>query len=167
MLTSSSPTLPSAQHRAPSSAPQHLLGEFPTYARAERVVDKLSDNGFPVERCRIVGTGLHSVEYVTGRLTSRGAAAAGAASGAWFGLLFGLLFGLFAHGSAWVVVLIGSTLISALWMGLFGFLAHRGTRGRRDFQSTSGLEADQYAVYVDATHADDAIRLSGPVLILP
>lgn len=161
MLTSSSPTLPLAARRsAPSSAPQHLLGEFPTYDAAERIVDKLSDGGFPVERCRIVGTGLRTVEQVTGRLTSRGAAAAGAASGAWFGLLFGLLVGLFGHGSAWFAILLGSVVITALWMGLFGFVAHRATRGRRDFQSTQNLEAEQYAVYVDATHADDAIRLS-------
>ena len=151
----------SARGDTTSSVPQHLLGEFPTYSAAERIVDKLSDNGFPVERCRIVGTGLRTVEYVTGRLTSRGATAGGAASGAWFGLLFSLLFGLFAHGSAWFAVLLGSTLISTLWMGLFGYLAHRATRGRRDFQSTKGLEAEQYAVYVDATHADDAIRLAG------
>lgn len=162
MSRSFAPTLtPLAFGDATSSAPQHLLGEFPSYSAAERVVDKLSDNGFAVERCRIVGTGLRTVEHVTGRLTSRGAAAAGAASGAWFGALFGLLLGLFAHGSAWLVVLLGSTLISTLWMALFGFLAHRATRGRRDFQSTSGLEAEQYSVYVDATHADDAIRLSG------
>lgn len=162
MQISQSPApLSSARTGSASSAPQHLLGEFPTYDAAERVVDKLSDSGFPVQRCRIVGTGLRTVEQVTGRLTSRGSAAAGAASGAWFGLLFGLLVGLFGHGSAWAAIMLGSVLISAVWMGLFGFVAHRATRGRRDFQSTKGLEAEQYAVYVDATHADEAIRLSG------
>jgi hypothetical protein len=159
--TPSATPLPSAHSGAPSSAPQHLLGEFSTYEAAERVIDKLSDNGFPVERCRIVGTGLRTVEQVTGRLTSRGAAAAGAASGAWFGLLFGLLVGLFGHGSAWVAIMLGSVLISAVWMGLFGFVAHRATRGHRDFQSTKNLQAEQYAVHVDASHADDAIRLAG------
>lgn len=162
MSKSYAPTLlPAARGGTASAGPQHLLGEFPTYAGAETVVDKLSDNGFPVERARIVGTGLRTVEYVTGRLTSKNAAMAGAASGAWFGFLFGLLLGLFAHGSAWFAVLLGSTLISALWMALFGYLAHRATQGRRDFASTKGLEADQYAVYVDAELADDAIRLSG------
>ena len=161
MLTSSAPTLwPSTRQSAPSSAPQHLLGEFATYEAAEGVVDKLSDGGFPVDRCRIVGTGLRTVEQVTGRLTSRGAAAAGAASGAWLGLLFGLLVGLFAHGPAWFAILLGSVALTAAWMGLFGFVAHRATRGRRDFQSTQNLEAEQYAVYVDATHADDALRLA-------
>lgn len=162
MSKSFAPTLlQAARGGATSSAPQHLLGQFPTYAGAESLVDKLSDKGFPVEHARIVGTGLRTIEYVTGRLTSKDAAMAGAASGAWFGFLIGLLFGLFAHGSAWFAVLLGSTVISALWLALFGYLAHRATQGRRDFASTKGLEADQYDVYVDAELADDAIRLSG------
>lgn len=142
-------------------APQHLLGEFPTYAGAEAVVDRLSDRGFPVEHVRIVGKGLRSVEHVTGRLTTGRAAAAGAASGAWFGLLVGLLLGLFSPDSSWVAVLFGSTLIGALWGAVFAFLAHRATGGRHDFASLKTLEAEQYAVYVDADHADDAIRLAG------
>lgn len=144
-----------------TNAPQHLLGEFPTYAGAEGLVDKLSDAGFPVEHSRIVGNGLRSVEYVTGRLTNGRAALAGAASGAWFGLLVGLLLGLFVSDSAWFGVLLTGLLVGAAWGALFGFLAHAGLRGRRDFASVQGLEAEQYAVYVDADRADEAIRLSG------
>src|SRR4051794_13196925 len=47
----------------------YRLGEFTSYREAEQVVDRLSDVGFPVERVRIVGTGLRSVERVMGRLT--------------------------------------------------------------------------------------------------
>ena len=144
-----------------SRGPQRLLAEFPTYPGAEQLVDRLSDKGFPVEHCRIVGNGLRSVEYVTGRLTRGRAALAGASSGAWFGLLFGLLLGLFTHDSSWSAVVAGSTLIGAVWMGLFGFIAHWAMRGRRDFASVSSLEADSYAVYVDAAHADEAVRLAG------
>lgn len=36
---------------ADSPAPQHVLGEFPTYAGAEEVVDRLSDNGSPSSTC--------------------------------------------------------------------------------------------------------------------
>jgi hypothetical protein len=146
---------------ARAAAPQHLLAQFPTYPGAERMVDKLSDRGFPVEHVRIVGNGLRSVEYVTGRLTTGRAAQAGAASGAWFGLLFGLLLGLFSPDSAWLAVLVGGTLIGAFWGAMFGFLAHRATGGRRDFASVKGLEAEQYAVYVDADRADEAVRLAG------
>jgi hypothetical protein len=159
----SSSYAPLASHRAPtlSTGPQHLLGEFPTYAGAEQVVDRLSDNGFPVEHSRIVGHGLRTVEYVTGRVTSGKAALAGIASGAWLGLLVGLLLGLFSTNSTWLAVLLSCAGIGALWGAAFGFLAHRATQGRHDFGSVKGLEAEQYAVYVDADHADAAIRLSG------
>ena len=154
-------TSPRIDTAALSSAPQHLLAEFPTYDGAERVIDRLSDKGFSVEHSRIVGNGLRSVEYVTGRLTSGGAALAGAASGAWFGALFGFLIGLFSSGSAWLGVLLISTGSGSLWFALFGYLAHRATNGRRDFASVKGLEAEQYAVYVDVPYADEAIRLAG------
>ncbi len=144
-----------------STGPQHLLKEFPTYAGAELLVDTLSDKGFPVEHTRIVGNGLRTVEYVTGRLTSGRAAQAGAASGASFGLLVGLLLGLFSRDSSWLGTVVGCTLIGAAWWAVFGYLAHRATHGRRDFTSIKGLEAEQYAVYVDADRADDAIRLAG------
>lgn len=144
-----------------ADVPQHLLGRFPTYAGAERVVDQLSDRGFPVEHVRIVGNGLRSVEYVTGRLTTGRAAAAGAASGAWFGLLIGLLIGLFSSGSALTGALAVGLLLGAVWGATAGALAHAATRGRRDFASVRGLEAEQYEVHVDAEHADDAIRLAG------
>ncbi|MGQ0843005.1 MAG: general stress protein [Sporichthyaceae bacterium] len=143
------------------TAPKRLLAEFPTYRGAEELVDRLSDKEFPVEHCRIVGNGLRSVEDVTGRLTGSRAALAGAASGAWFGLFVGLLLGMFSTGSAWIAVLFGSTVLGAVWMGAFGFLAHWATRGRRDFASTKNLEADSYAVYVDAARADEALRLAG------
>jgi len=142
-------------------APQHVLGEFPTYAGAEQVVARLSDNGFPVEHVRIVGIGLRSVEYVSGRLTTGRAALAGVAGGAWFGVLIGVLLGLFTTGSAWFGLLLASTAFGAVWGGTLGFLAQWATRGRRDFASVKGLEAAQYAVSVDASHADDATRASG------
>ncbi|HSP36176.1 MAG TPA: general stress protein [Frankiaceae bacterium] len=160
MTQSYAPLIPSNRQPA-TSEPQHLLGSFPTYAGAEQLVERLSERGFPVEHSRIVGNGLRTVEYVTGRMTDGRAALAGSASGAWFGLLFGLLLGLFSNGSAWLIVLVGSTAIGALWGTAFGFMAHRATRGRRDFASVKGLEAEQYDVLVDAARADEAIRLSG------
>ena len=155
------PMLPPVGTPAPPVGPQRVVATTPTYAGAEQIVDRLADRGFPVEHCRIVGNGLRSVEYVTGRLTRRQATLTGASSGAWFGLLFGLLLGLFTHDSAWFAVVAGSTLIGAVWMGIFGFIAHWAARGRRDFTSMQTFEADNYAVYVDAARADEAIRTAG------
>ena len=43
---------------------------YDDYAAAQKAVDFLSDNEFPVENCMIVGTDLKQVERITGRLTT-------------------------------------------------------------------------------------------------
>lgn len=43
-----------------------VLQEFEDYADAQRLVDRLSDSGFPVEHVQIVRTGLRTVEQVMG-----------------------------------------------------------------------------------------------------
>ena len=68
-----------------------VLREYTTYEEAQRLVDGLSDAGFPVERVRIIGHDMNSVEQVTGRLTKGRAALLGAGGGAWWGLMIGLL----------------------------------------------------------------------------
>ena len=151
------------QARARAQEPQHLLASLGTYAEAEKLVDTLSDKGFPVEHARILGTGLHSVEYVTGRLTPWIALQPGAASGAWFGLFVGLLLSLFSDGTNWFAVVVGAGIIGSLWESIFGSSAQRLTHGRRDFNSIQRLEADQYAVFVDAGLIDSATRLGGLV----
>lgn len=45
------------------------VGSYPTYAEAQRSVDYLSDQQFPVQQVTIVGVDLMQVERVTGRLT--------------------------------------------------------------------------------------------------
>jgi uncharacterized membrane protein len=131
-----------------------------TYPEAERAVDWLSDRGFPVERASIVGTGLHSVEQVTGRVTTGRAALMGAAQGAMIGLLFGLLFGLFFTNAAdfFGVVLYG-LVAGTLWGTLWGLIVHYSQRGRRDFASVSETRADRYDVQIDADVAGEAERV--------
>ncbi len=140
------------------AVPSVMLATYPDYALAQRLVDYLSDNKFPVERTAIVGTDLRLVERVLGRLTIARAALAGAASGAWFGLFIGLLIGLFAD-TGWIWLILTALLIGAVWGAIFGAVAHAMTGGRRDFASTSRLEASQYAVTVHAEHADEARAL--------
>jgi hypothetical protein len=135
---------------------------YPTYREAERAVDYLSDNGFPVERTAIVGRDLRFVEQVTGRLTSGRAAFRGAVTGAIVGFLVGWLFGVFdwfnpVVSSAWLA-------IDGLWFGaivgaLAGLLAYALTDGRRDFTSVGAMQADRYEVLVDGDLAEEARRL--------
>ncbi|WP_233441869.1 MULTISPECIES: YflT domain-containing protein [Lentzea] len=135
-----------------------LLASFSDYLEAQRLVDRMSDEGFPVESVRIVGEGVRTVEQVTGRMTRGRAAAAGAGGGAWFGVLVGLLFGLFTAGAVWVWLLLVSLVIGAFWGAVFGFVAHWSTRGKRDFSSVMTLQAQRYEVHVDKERAAEAAR---------
>ncbi len=135
-----------------------VVATYPDYPSAQRAVDFLSDNQFPVDRVSIIGTDLRLVERVLGRMTVGRAAVAGTASGAWFGLLIGLLFGIFAV-SSWWRVLVTAILIGAVWGAIFGAIAHAMTGGRRDFTSTSTLQASQYGITVDVDVADEARAL--------
>jgi hypothetical protein len=126
------------------------VATYNSYDDAQRAVDYLSDHGFPVENARIVGSNLHLVEQVTGRLTTGRATLAGAGSGAWFGLFIGLLVGLFTTGPVWVGLLLGGLLIGALWGAFLGFFTQYATRGHRDFSSNRGLVAEHYDVVVSA-----------------
>jgi len=137
------------------------LARVATYEEAERLVDRLSDAGFPVERVRIVGVDLYSVEQVTGRMTIGRAALAGAATGAGFGLLVGLLFGVFSVSAGWPLMLLGGAVVGLSWGAALRALAHWATAGRRDFSSIRNLRAHRYAVEVEPAHADDASHILG------
>ena len=91
-------------------------------------------------------------------MTTGRAALAGAASGAWFGLFIGLLFGIFADTN-WLAVVLTGLVVGALWGAAFGAIAHAMTGGRRDFTSRSTLQASEYAINVDAEHAEQARQL--------
>ncbi len=136
------------------------LARFDSYAAAQRLVDQLSDARFPVERVRIVGNGIRSVEQVTGRLTKARAALVGAGTGAWFGLFIALLFALFTIGPAWWGVLLTTVLFGAVFGAIAGFVGHWATGGHRDFASVTSLEAAEYEVQVDAGLYEEALRLT-------
>lgn len=147
-----------ADRRAGPGRATIAVASYPDYARAQRAVDFLADNQFPVDRVRIVGSDLRLVEQVHGRMTIGRAALAGAGTGAWFGLLIGILLGAFAVG-AWWQVLVFAIVAGAVWGAAFGAIAHAMTRGRRDFTSTPTLQADNYTITVDADVADQAREL--------
>ena len=134
------------------------VAKYAEYPAAQQAIDYLSDQGFPVEHTAIVGTDLRLVENVLGRLTVGRAALAGVAGGAWFGLFIGLLFGIFSSRN-WFAVVATGLVVGAIWGGIFGAVAHAGTRGRRDFTSRSSLQAGEYAVTVTPDKADAARQL--------
>ena len=136
------------------------LAVYEKYADAQKAVDFLSDNEFPVENCMIVGTELKQVERITGRLTTGKVALAGLLSGAWMGLFVGLLLGIFASG-AWLGILLVSVAFGALFGILWGLAGYWATRGRRDFSSVTAVVATKYEVLVEHKHQARARELLG------
>lgn len=140
-------------------ADRRTIATYATYPEAQRAVDYLADQRFPVERVAIVGDGIKLVEQVTGRMSYGKAALTGAMSGALTGAFFGFIFGLFD----WIDPLV-SGLVLALYGLIFGaivgaiigLIAYAMSGGQRDFTSISGMQADRYSVMVEAGMADEA-----------
>ncbi len=128
------------------------LGVYEEYSQAQKAVDFLSDNEFPVENCMIVGTDLKQVERVTGRLTTGRVALGGLLSGVWLGLFVGLIFSLFAsgggNGSA-IAVILSTVLFGALFGVIWALVGYAAARGQRDFSSVSQIIATRYEVLVE------------------
>lgn len=132
------------------SAPRTTVATHGSYREAERAVDFLSDKGFPVERAAIVGTGLRTVEQIAGRLTTGRAALAGATQGATIGLFFALLLGLFfTIEEGFLGLLLYGVILGTLFGAVLATVTQAMQRGRRDFASVRGMEAERYEIQVD------------------
>ncbi len=134
------------------------LAVYDDYATAQRTVDFLSDEGFPVQNCMIVGTDLKQVERITGRLTTGRVAAGGAMSGLWFGLFVGVLFSFFGTGDTLPTIL-STTLLGLAFGIIFALAGYAATRGQRDFSSVSTVVATRYEVLVEHKVAEQAREL--------
>ncbi len=140
------------------------LGVYDHYDEAQRIVDQLSDQEFPVEHVVIVGTELKSIERVTGRLTRSKVALAGAVSGLWLGLFVGIAFALFSTNGQLGFILTTpplGALFGLVWSQIGFTAATRG--GARDFASVSQVVATKYEVLVEHRLADDARQLLATV----
>jgi hypothetical protein len=134
------------------------VGTYDTYADAQRAVDHLADEKFPVENLAIVGTDLRQVERVTGRMTWAKAALGGLASGVWIGLFVGLLLGLFTD-EGWGQIILFSVLWGALFMLILAVVGYAATGGRRDFTSQNVTIAAHYEIFCQHQHAEKAREL--------
>jgi hypothetical protein len=133
------------------------IGSYATYAEAQRAVDHLADNEFPVQDVTIVGVDLMLVERVLRRLTWGRVLAGGAASGAWLGLFVGVLLSLFSEPGAGYLgpILVG--LITGIVFGMvFAAVGYAASRGRRDFASANQLVAGRYDVLCQPRNAEKA-----------
>ena len=134
------------------------LATYDAYEAAQKTVDFLSDNEFPVENCMIVGTDLKRIERITGRLTTGRVAVGGLASGLWLGLFIGLLFAIFTNENFFAAVL-ATMAFGALFGVIWALLGYALTRGHRDFQSVTQVVATRYEVLVEHKVAGRAREL--------
>ena len=137
------------------------LAVYDDYAAAQKAVDFLSDQHFPVEQCMIVGTDLKRIERITGRLTTGRVALGGLVSGVWLGLFVGLIFALFTSEGA-LVTIISTMLIGALFGVIWALVGYAATRGQRDFSSVTSVVATRYEVLVEHKVAAPGPRAARP-----
>ncbi|MEC5192867.1 MULTISPECIES: general stress protein [unclassified Arthrobacter] len=134
------------------------VGSYNSYLDAQKAVDYLADQQFPVQMVSIVGNELKMVERVTGRLTYPRVALSGALSGMWFGLFVGIMLSFFSTTDGAFSILT-SVLMGAAFFMLFGIVTYAMQRGKRDFTSTSQVVATNYDVVVSFEAANEARRL--------
>lgn len=130
------------------------IAGYSDYTDAQKAVDYLSDEGFPVQHTAIVGSDLHLIERVTGRVTVLRAAFTGGVAGIWFGLLLGLILAIANEGET--AVLGVAILVGAIGGALYYSITHALTRGTRDFASRSEIVARKYDITVAAGYAERA-----------
>jgi hypothetical protein len=134
------------------------LAVYDDYAAAQKAVDFLSDNHFPVEQCMIVGTDLKRIERITGRLTTGRVALGGLVSGIWLGLFVGLIFALFTSENALVSIL-STMFLGAVFGVIWALVGYAAARGQRDFSSVTSVVATRYEVLVEHKVAAQAREL--------
>jgi hypothetical protein len=134
------------------------LAVYDDYATAQKTVDFLSDQHFPVQHLMIVGTDLKRVERITGRLTTGRVALGGVLSGLWLGLFVGLVFALFVDENA-LAMIVSTMLFGAVFGLIWALLGYALTRGQRDFSSVTQVVATKYEVLVEHKVAAQAREL--------
>jgi hypothetical protein len=134
------------------------VGSYTSYLDAQKAVDYLADQQFPVQLVSIVGNDLKMVERVTGRLSYPRVALSGALSGMWFGLFVGVMLSFFSPTGGYFSI-VTSVLMGAAFFMLFGIVTYAMQRGKRDFTSTSQVVATNYDVVVAFEAAHEARRL--------
>lgn len=137
-----------------------VLGRYSDYQDAQKVVDFLADNDFPVNNVSIIGNDLKLVERVSGKLTYPKVALQGAMQGAMMGLFFGLIMMLFSPpGVNIATVMLAALLIGAVMWMIFGIIQYALRRGKRDFASTRQVLPASWDVIVNPQVAGQAQAL--------
>jgi len=140
------------------------VASFPVYEGAQKAVSTLISSGVPAREIAIVGSGLRSVERVTGRLGYATAARQGAMNGLLLGLIFSAIFVL---GNSTVSAFVGVMFIGIALGMLMSIVAYALMRRRRDYASVTQVMADHYDVTVMPNSINRARQVLGAGLVPP
>ncbi len=141
-----------------NSARSPLMPEMPTgtevaafkrYEEAVRAVEVLGEAGFPLDTVTVVGSDLHLVEQVVGKLTPARVAISGAGQGLTWGLLMALL-SFFMMPQATPVIALIAISVGVLAGVLISVLTWSMSSRKRSFAARSSMVAARYAVLVSA-----------------
>jgi hypothetical protein len=124
------------------------VGSFPAYEGAQKAVSTLISAGIPAREIAIVGSGLRSIERVTGRLGYATAARQGAINGLLLGLVFSAIFVLGNPSSVPMSAFLGVMFIGIALGMLLSIIGYALMRRRRDYASVTQVIADHYDVTV-------------------
>jgi hypothetical protein len=132
------------------------VGTYNSYPDAQKAVDFLADEKFPVENMAIVGTELRSVERVLGRRSWGTVLGQGVQSGISTGLLVAIVMLIFGRPASWFLLIVFSLAVGiAIGVG-FSAAAYAFSRGKRDFTSVSQIVATKYEVLCEHKVAAEA-----------
>ncbi|HKT55677.1 MAG TPA: general stress protein [Microbacterium sp.] len=142
------------------------VASFPAYEGAQKAVSTLISAGVPAREIAIVGSGLRSVERITGRLGYATAARQGAMNGLLLGLIFSAIFVL---GNSSLSAFVGVMFIGIALGMLMSIVAYALMRRRRDYASVTQVLADHYDVTVlpSSIHRARQVLGAGPVPPMP
>ena len=144
------------------------VGVFDTYVAAEKAVDYLADNGFPVGNLAIVGTDLRTVERVLARKTWRTVLMQGAAQGLSTALILFLVLWLFIPTANILALLLAAVVFSIVVSTAFAAFGYMFSRGERDFTSVQQTVATRYEVLCEhkvSEHAQEMLAAMSPANI--
>ncbi len=133
------------------------VASYREYEQAVAAVDLLAADDFPVANVSIVGSNLHMVEQVVGKLTPGRVAMAGATKGLTWGMLLGL-FTLVLVQDAPPFLPVLAILLGVLFGVFFSVVSWSLNRSRKGYAAQSHMVAQRYALLV-SEQTDRAYKL--------
>lgn len=133
------------------------IASYRSYQEAVQAVEVLGDAEFPLNAVTIVGSDLHMVENVMGKLTPGRVALAGAGQGLTWGVFLGLMTMVFVPDVPAIlpIMAVTSGLVAGILITVLSWMMRRN---RRSFAAQSQLVASKYAVLV-SEQTDHAFKL--------